>query len=89
MACPRCCQMVWATTPHITKIEGGGAVFDLAQPGSVASSLRQLQAILAAPDHRVAGRELARRHRSLEPARAAYGVLLKAMTDVSRLVIAW
>jgi hypothetical protein len=60
----------------IIAAEGGGAVFDLTQPGSVAQSLQSIQAQLANPDHRKTIHALAARHRSVEQAREAYEVLL-------------
>lgn len=60
----------------IIAAEGGGAVFDLTQPGSVAQALYSIQAQLSNPDHRKTIHALAARHRSVERAREAYEVLL-------------
>lgn len=60
----------------IIAAEGGGAVFDLTQPGSVAQALHSIQAQLADPAHRKTIHALAARHRSVERAREAYESLL-------------
>ena len=56
----------------IIQREGGGAVFNLTQPGSVAAALEKLQTILRQPGHREDIRGLAVRYRSLDRALAAY-----------------
>lgn len=66
----------------IIRAEGGGAVFNLAQPGSVQQALARIQAVLRDADHRRAIRELAVRHRSVERAREAYKRLLPARPGV-------
>lgn len=60
----------------IAEAEGGGAVFDLSQPGSLARSLWQLRQLLQDPAYRTRIPVLAQRHRALERARQAYAVLL-------------
>ena len=60
----------------IVKREGGGAVFELAQSESVLEALQLLQHVLATIDHRAISKELAQRYRSLEPARAAYDIVM-------------
>lgn len=60
----------------IIAAEGGGAVFNLARPGSVAQALGSIQSQLADPKHRATIQELAVRHRSVERAREAYAVML-------------
>ena len=62
----------------IAEAEGGGAVFDLAAPGSLAAALGRVAAVLAEAGHRARIHELARRHRGLDRARAAYAALLPA-----------
>jgi hypothetical protein len=56
--------------------EGGGAVFDLTQSGSVAQALHGIQAQLADLGHRETIHALAARYRSVERAREAYAALL-------------
>lgn len=60
----------------IIAAEGGGAIFDLARPGSVGEALASMQTQLADPAHRQTIRALAARHRSVERAREAYEALL-------------
>jgi hypothetical protein len=60
----------------IIAVEGGGAIFDLAQPGSVAQALGVIKNQLSNPEHRQTIRALAARHRSVERAREAYDALL-------------
>ncbi|MDQ2772050.1 MAG: glycosyltransferase [Bacteroidota bacterium] len=60
----------------IIEAEGGGAVFDLTQPGSVALALARLESQLAQPDSRATIHQLALRYRSVGRARQAYQVLL-------------
>jgi len=60
----------------IIAAEGGGAIFDLARPGSVGEAFASIQAQLADPAHRQTIRALAVRHRSVERAREAYETLL-------------
>lgn len=62
----------------IMEAEGGGAVFDLSWPDSVAAALVRIAAVLARPDYRAAIRGLAVRHRGVDRARAAYAALLPA-----------
>jgi glycosyltransferase involved in cell wall biosynthesis len=62
----------------IIKQEGGGAVFNLAQAGSIAQALAQMAIILQQPAYRADIRELAVRHRSVERAREAYQQLFSA-----------
>lgn len=62
----------------IIATEGGGAVFDLTQSGSVGKALQSVQAQLADPAHRTTIHALAARHRSVERAREAYHALLPA-----------
>jgi glycosyltransferase involved in cell wall biosynthesis len=64
----------------IITAEGGGAVFDLSQPGSVVQALHGIQAQLAEPAHRETIHALAARHRSVERAREAYDALLPTAT---------
>lgn len=56
----------------IIKQEGGGAVFDLARPGSVPEALASLAQQMAQPGYRQRVRRLAERHRSIELTRQAY-----------------
>ncbi|MFD1872251.1 glycosyltransferase [Hymenobacter bucti] len=65
----------------IIAAEGGGAIFDLTQPGSVGQALEGIRAQLADPGHRQAIRALAARHRSVERAREAYDALLPAVKE--------
>ncbi|GAB3637409.1 hypothetical protein GCM10027422_29990 [Hymenobacter arcticus] len=60
----------------IIEAENGGAVFDLAQPGSIQVALKQLSAIMQQADYRNHIRALAIHYRSLDRARAAYKALL-------------
>ena len=60
----------------IIAAEGGGAVFNLAQAGSIQQALRRIQVQLADSEHRATIHELAVQHRSVERAREAYEVLL-------------
>lgn len=62
----------------IIATEGGGAVFDLARPGSVLQALQSIRAQLADEGHRQTIHELAARHRSVARAREAYAALLPA-----------
>ena len=62
----------------IVQQEGGGAVFDLAQPGSVAAGLARIAELLAQPAHKADCTALARRHRSPERARLAYEAFFSA-----------
>ena len=59
----------------IIEREGGGAVFNLEQPGSVLVALLTLQALLEASDCRANTYQLAARYRSVERAREAYAAL--------------
>ena len=60
----------------IAEAEGGGAVFDLANAGSLKISLNRLAHLIAAAGYRARIHGLALRHRSLEQARLAYEILL-------------
>jgi len=60
----------------IMEAEGGGAVFDLNQPGSVPAAFGRLSALMRQPDYRPRIHELAVRYRSLDRTREAYNVLL-------------
>ena len=60
----------------IVVAEGGGAVFDLSQPGSVPVALAAIAELLARPGTRQRIPEIARRHRSPDRARLAYAALL-------------
>lgn len=62
----------------IAEAEGGGAVFDLTQPSSLAASLVFLTELLLQPDYRRRIHELAVRHRSVSRAQDAYDALLPA-----------
>ena len=62
----------------IVVAEGGGAVFDLNQPGSVPVALAAIAALLARPGTRARIPEIARRLRSPDRARLAYAALLPA-----------
>lgn len=62
----------------IIEAEAGGAVFDLRKPESVKQSVQQVSQLLAEPKLRGRIRELAARYRSLERARQAYSMLLRA-----------
>ena len=62
--------------PAIIEAEGGGAVFDLDQLGSVSAALCRLSALLGASGHRARIHALAVRHWSLHRAREAYRTLL-------------
>ena len=70
----------------IIETEGGGAVFDMTQPGSVAD--HQLGALLAQPGLRARIHALAVRHRSIERAREAYATLLPTGKPAGRAVTA-
>lgn len=59
--------------------EGGGAVFNFAQPGSTAAALARLRQLLHDPAHRAVSRGLATRYRSVDRAREAYAALLPAV----------
>ena len=59
----------------IIEREGGGAVFNLEQPGSVPVALLTIQALLEASDCRANTYQLAARYRSVERAREAYTAL--------------
>jgi glycosyltransferase involved in cell wall biosynthesis len=56
----------------IIKKEGGGAVFNVTEPGSVAAGLQRIAAIMAQPGYRQQAVALARKYRSPERARDAY-----------------
>ncbi|NDK55124.1 glycosyltransferase family 4 protein [Pontibacter sp. BT213] len=56
----------------IIKKEGGGALFNLKQKGSVAQAIQQIQAILKDPIHRQEIPKLAAKYRSPEKIREAY-----------------
>jgi hypothetical protein len=60
----------------IAVAEGGGAVFDLSQPGSLTQSIGQLWQLMQDPAYRTRIPDLARRHRTIERAQQAYAVLL-------------
>lgn len=60
----------------IIAAEGGGAVFNLAQAGSVQQALRRIQVQLVNSEHRSIIHELAVKHRSVERAREAYEAML-------------
>lgn len=59
----------------IIEREGGGAVFNLEQPGSVPKALAILQELLQAPNCRANTYQMASRYRSIERAREAYAAL--------------
>jgi len=71
----------------IIEAEGGGAVFDLDQLGSVPAALSRLSALLGASGHRARIHELAVRHWSLHQAREAYRTLspvpLSSLEDIA------
>lgn len=56
----------------IIDAEGGGAVFDLSQTGSLPSALVRLSSLMAEPGYRARIHELAVRYRSINRAREAY-----------------
>jgi glycosyltransferase involved in cell wall biosynthesis len=56
----------------IIEAEGGGAVFDLSQSGSVGNALTRLSSLLKEPNYRSRIHELAVRYRSINRAREAY-----------------
>ena len=60
----------------IVVAEGGGAVFDLEVPATLTAALATIQAQLAQPGNRARVPEIARRHRRLDRAQAAYAALL-------------
>ena len=60
----------------IIAIEGGGAVFDLKQTGSVSTALAHLTVIMQQPDCRTRIHKLAVRYRSIDRTREAYAALL-------------
>jgi hypothetical protein len=60
----------------IAVAEGGGAVFDLSQPGSLTQSIGQLWQLMQDPAYRTRIPDLARRHRAIERAQQAYAALL-------------
>lgn len=60
----------------ITEAEGGGAVFDLSQPGSLPDALSRIAAVLARPNYRAVIHGLAVRHRGVNQAWVAYAALL-------------
>ena len=62
----------------IIEAERGGAVFDLTQPGSVATALGRVAALVQEPGGRARIHGLAVRHRSPARAREAYAALLPA-----------
>ena len=64
--------------------ESGGAVFDLDQPESVPAALRQIAALISAPDYREQAVALARRYRSLGQARDAYARFFTHFAQVGK-----
>jgi hemoglobin-like flavoprotein len=56
----------------IIKQEGGGAVFNVDKPESIAQGIARMAALIREPDYRTAVRQLAVKHRSLELSRQAY-----------------
>ena len=66
----------------IAEAEGGGAVFDLAQPGSMAQAFTALTTLLRQPDYRRHIHGLAVRHRNVRRASEAYAALLPAVSSV-------
>jgi hypothetical protein len=56
--------------------QGGGAVFDVAEPATIIAAFGQIEKILRSPGYRVKIRELARRYRTIDHARLAYEQLL-------------
>lgn len=63
--------------------EGGGAIFNLAQPGSLSRALERIRAQLQVPNYRVLIRRLAERYRSPERNRLAFQELLQFKPVVS------
>jgi glycosyltransferase involved in cell wall biosynthesis len=61
----------------IIEAEGGGAVFDLSQSGSLASALARLSSLMTEPDYRARIHGLAVRYRSIDRAREAYRKFFK------------
>ena len=66
----------------IAEAEGGGAVFDLAQPGSLAQAFTALTALLRQPDYRRHIHGMAVRHRNVRRTSEAYAALLLAAFSV-------
>jgi glycosyltransferase involved in cell wall biosynthesis len=60
----------------IAEREGGGAVFDLTQPQSLAAALEHLASLLQQPAYREQPKQLAVKYRSVARAREAYATLL-------------
>ncbi|RTQ50611.1 glycosyltransferase [Hymenobacter gummosus] len=60
----------------IIQREGGGAIFNLQRPASVAESIARVAELIRQPDYRSQVRELARHHRSPERVKQAYDALL-------------
>lgn len=67
----------------IIAAEGGGAVFNFSQLGSVGEALASIRGQLADPAHRTTIRQLAAQHRSVARAREAYAALLPPGTGHS------
>lgn len=65
----------------ITEAEGGGAVFNLEQPGNVTVALQKMQELLGKPTHRLDIRALAVRHRSIRSAQEAYTFFFAKQED--------
>lgn len=66
----------------IIKQEGGGAIFDLKEAGSVQAGLHTIAKIINHVSYRQSIRELAVRHRSLELSRQAYHKFFAASANV-------
>ena len=66
----------------IVATEGGGAVFDLSQPGSLPQALAALSTLMGRPDYRHHIRGLAVRYRNVRRASEAYAALLPATSSV-------
>jgi glycosyltransferase involved in cell wall biosynthesis len=62
--------------------QGGGAVFDVAEPATVSAAFTQIAKILRSPSSRVEIRELARRYRTIDHARLAYEQLLLPLSKI-------
>ncbi len=60
----------------IIRREGGGAVFDVARPETVAAAFTEVRQLLQQPGHRLAIAAQAARHRAVGQARMAYEQLL-------------
>ena len=67
----------------IAQAEGGGAVFDLTQPGSLEQALAAIGQLLREPGHRARIPGLALRHRHLDLARQAYRRLLPSVQHLA------